>query len=81
MKIRLTSSGKKDYDSLPPSIVRAADKQLALLRKNIRHPSLHAKKYNEARNVWQARVNKQWRLYFTIELDIYWIVRIIPHPK
>jgi plasmid maintenance system killer protein len=30
------------------------------------HPSLHAKKYDEENDVWQARVNKDWRFYFTI---------------
>jgi hypothetical protein len=34
-------------------------------------PSLRAKKYDEAQDYWQARVNRDWRFYFTI----------IPHPK
>jgi hypothetical protein len=34
-----------------------------------------------ARDLWQARVNRNWRFYFMIENDKYIIARIIPHPK
>ena len=36
-------------------------KQSKFLLENLRHPSLHAKKYDEARNLWQARVDYTWR--------------------
>jgi plasmid maintenance system killer protein len=52
-----------------------------LLEQNLRHPSLRAKKYDEARNIWQARVNKDWRFYFLIQDEVYYIIDIIPHPK
>lgn len=29
----------------------------------------------------QARVNKDWRFYFTIVNDTYRILKVIPHPK
>ena len=38
-------------------------------------------KYDEANNVWQARVNRDWRFFFTIEGDVYTMVHIGPHPK
>jgi plasmid maintenance system killer protein len=47
----------------------------------LQHPSLRAKKYDEAHNIWQARVNQDWRFYFKIEDDTYVIVSIVPHPK
>ena len=40
-----------------------------------------AKKYDETRNIWQARINGGWRLYFRIEGDIYFLEGAIPHPK
>ena len=52
-----------------------------LLVEDLRHPSLHAKKYDEARDIWQARVSKSWRFYFQIEGDTYTILSLIPHPK
>jgi plasmid maintenance system killer protein len=51
------------------------------LEQNLRHPSLRAKKYDERQDLWQARVNKDWRFYFLIRDDIYYIVDITPHPK
>jgi hypothetical protein len=48
---------------------------------NLLHPSLHAKKYDKAKGLWQARVNKGWRFYFTIANDTYRIEKIIPHPS
>jgi hypothetical protein len=42
---------------------------------------LHAKKYDEANDIWQARVNRSWRFYFVIRGDEYVILSIIPHPK
>ena len=52
-----------------------------LLLQSLRHPSLRAKKHDEARDIWQARVNGEWRLYFKIEGDAYHLIDLIPHPK
>jgi plasmid maintenance system killer protein len=52
-----------------------------LLLQNLYHPSLHAKKYDESRGLWQARVNKDWRFYFLIQDDAYYLVDIMRHPK
>jgi mRNA-degrading endonuclease RelE of RelBE toxin-antitoxin system len=60
---------------------KAFYKQTELLIQNLQHPSLHAKKYNETNDVWQARVNKSWRFYFTIAGDTYFILAVGPHPK
>jgi mRNA interferase RelE/StbE len=51
------------------------------LLQNLHHPSLRAKKYDEARGLWQARVNYAWRFYFTIEGDVYLMEEIQRHPK
>jgi len=48
---------------------------------NLQHPSLHAKKYDEHTDLWQARVTRSWRFYFKIVGDEYVIISIIPHPK
>jgi hypothetical protein len=49
--------------------------------RDLNHPGLHAKKYDEARDIWQARVNGGWRLYFRIEGDTYVLESIRSHPK
>jgi len=62
-------------------IQQAFDEQALLLLQNLRHPSLRAKKYDEAANKWQARVTREWRFYFTIEDDAHILLDIIRHPK
>lgn len=65
-----------------PSRVRLGFyKQLANLLQDFRYPSLQVKKYDEARDIWQARVNQNWRFYFTIEKDVYNLIDIVIHPK
>jgi mRNA-degrading endonuclease RelE of RelBE toxin-antitoxin system len=81
MKFRFTAKAERDYDILSPILQMRVDKQLALLLQNLRHPSLRAKKYDERQDIWQARVNDNYRFYFHIEGDTYSILAVIPHPK
>ena len=69
----------KKYHSLSKEIQRKFDKQLKYLLQNLRHPSLRAKKYDEERNIWQARVSQGYRFYFLIEKDTYILLNIRPH--
>jgi len=72
---------ERSYASAPAVIQRAFDKQSSLLLTNLHHPSLRAKKYDAGLDLWQARVNRDWRFYFRIRDDVYEIVDIVPHPK
>ena len=81
MRARRTSRFDGDLAGAPPLIQRAFEKQLAFLLTNLRHPSLHAKKYDAARGLWQARVTLSWRFYFTIDSDTYTLHTIRTHPK
>jgi mRNA-degrading endonuclease RelE of RelBE toxin-antitoxin system len=81
MRIELTRRADKDYRGLSQQLRRQVDKQFECLRDNLRHPSLEAKKYGGADNVWQRRVNRDYRFYFPIADDTYRILMIIPHPK
>jgi hypothetical protein len=81
MKLAYSERFLKDYRNAPQQVQRAFNKQSQLLLQNLRHPSLHAKKYDEANDIWQARVNRDWRFYFTIEGDTYQLHTIITHPK
>jgi hypothetical protein len=49
--------------------------------QDIRHPSVRAKKYDVARNIWQGGVNRSWRFYFLIDGETYYLLDIMPHPK
>jgi plasmid maintenance system killer protein len=81
MKIDYLPHTLAALEEAPASVRKAFFKQIQLLTENLRHPSLHAKKYDEAKDIWQARVNRTWRFYFNIVGDTYIIRDVIPHPK
>ena len=81
MKLDYSARFVRSYNKAPLEIRRMFDKQSGLLLENRNHPSLHAKKYSEAEDKWQARVNRSWRFYFKIVGDTYIITDIMPHPK
>jgi plasmid maintenance system killer protein len=81
MSIVLSDRALAAVADAPVPIRKAFYKQLALLALDRRHPSLQAKKYDESGGIWQARVNRDWRFYFTIEGDAYIVHRVTPHPK
>ena len=81
MKIDYTTKGLDAVRQAPPAVQKTFFKQVKFLEQNLRHPSLQAKKYNEAEDKWQARVNRDWRFYFRIIGDTYMILDVIPHPK
>ena len=81
MRVVLTRRAAKDLDGLPPRLQDTVRKQLEILANNIRHPSLQAKKYGGTDDIWQGRVNRDYRFYFRIVGDEYRVQTIIPHPK
>ena len=81
MRFRHTDRSREQVGRAPLHVQKALDKQLRFLIEDLRHPSLRAKKYDEAHDIWQARITRGWRLYFQIQGDTYLILSIIPHPK
>jgi len=81
MKLLFSHRFLRSYQSAPASVQAAFEKQARLLVENLRHPSLRAKKYDLVAGIWQARVTRAWRFYFSIEGDAYLLHDIIPHPK
>jgi plasmid maintenance system killer protein len=81
MRLDYTERFLKSYESAPTRVQQAVDKQLAFLVRDLRHSSLRAKKYDESKNYWQARVNRDWRFYFRIEGDAYILLDVTRHPK
>lgn len=71
----------RSLKNAPTAVQRAFWKQAGSLLRNQQHPSLRAKKYDEAHDVWQARVNREWRFYFQIIRHEYHLLDIVPHPK
>ena len=81
MKIDYLPRAQRALAEAPAQVRKAFFKQVKILERDLRHPSLRAKKYDESRDLWQARVNQHWRFYFHIIDDTYLIRDIIPHPK
>lgn len=81
MEFRFSPQAAKNYGALARALQRATEKQLQYLICDLRHPSLHAKKYNETSGLWLGRINKSWRFYFLIAHDVYVIVSLRKHPK
>jgi mRNA interferase RelE/StbE len=81
MKAAYSKRALDAIEAAPPAVRKAFFKQLTFLLQDLTYPSLRAKKYSESEDIWQARVNQDWRFYFTITGDIYRIEDVIPHPK
>lgn len=79
--VRYSHRFLRQYAAAPLEVRKAFDKQSRYLLENLNHPSLRAKKYDEALDLWQARVNRSWRFYFTIEGEENRLHDIKPHPK
>jgi mRNA-degrading endonuclease RelE of RelBE toxin-antitoxin system len=81
MLVRLSRQADRQYSDLPSRLRKQVDKQLDFLSRNLRHPSIQAKKYGGADDVWQGRVNQDYRFYFKIIGGECQVISIIPHPK
>lgn len=64
---------------LPTVIKKKFEKQLRFLLQDIRYPSLHAKKYDEKKGIWQTRIDDDVRFYFTVKGDTYILHNIKKH--
>ena len=81
MLVRLTERSLKELKAAPLPIQNLFRKQARLLAASLRHPSLHAKKYDEGQDLWQARISRDWRFYFLISGDVYLVLTMNRHPK
>jgi hypothetical protein len=81
MNLVLTERFDRRLRQAPAAVQRAFWKQGGFLLSNSSHPSLRAKKYAGAGDVWQARVNSGWQFYFRIAGGKYYLVDITAHPK
>ena len=81
MRVAYTPQATRSLAKAPAHIRKAFFKQVAFLLGDLHHPSLRAKKYDEARDMWQGHVNDDWRFFFRIVDDVYLVGEIRRHPK
>ena len=55
MRIDYTKTALDTLKNLPLPVRKAFYKQAGFLVENLQHPSLHAKKFSESEDLWQAR--------------------------
>ena len=58
MKHLASPSFWEQYQHLPKEVQRAAEKNFALLKTNLRHPSLHLKRVGK---FWSVRIGRRYR--------------------
>ena len=81
MKYSFTPRFIRSYHNFSQAIQKKFDKQLNYLLDDIKHPSLKAKRFDEERGVWQARVDRSMRFYFVIQDETYILPDIQRHAK
>lgn len=76
----LTPKARKQYKKLPINIQEKFAKQLKLLAKNYRHPSLKTRKMGGL-EIFEARIDLHYRFTFQLEAKNIYILTIGPHDK
>jgi mRNA-degrading endonuclease RelE of RelBE toxin-antitoxin system len=59
-----TEQFEQAYEKLTQAEKRSVRKALTLLGDNPKHPSLHVKKMEGGRNIWEARPSQRLRMTF-----------------
>lgn len=72
---------KEAFRRLDRATRTKADKALALLLSNPRHPSLHLKRIRSMPGVWEARVDRRHRMTLEIRTDCYVLRNIGRHDE
>lgn len=69
MKVVYLRPFAKQYKKLPASVREKFDRQLRRLVKDPQHPSLRARKMVNREEVWEARIDIQYRFTFQFSSD------------
>ncbi|RCK76797.1 MAG: hypothetical protein ANABAC_3222 [Anaerolineae bacterium] len=64
MLFRRTERFKKAFQALPEEIQEKAFKAFRLMAENPRHPSLRVKKIKGSEQIWEGRIDRQYRFTF-----------------
>lgn len=79
MKISYTPRFIRNSRTFGRETYAKLEKQIRFLLCDLKYPSLHAKKYDEQKGIWQARVDDSVRFYFKISSDTYILLDIRRH--
>lgn len=79
MIIQTGKAFDQDYAKLPKNIQALAEKQLALLLENPRHPSLRIKKIKGCKDLWEGQITTHYRFTFKMVGETCLLRRIRTH--
>lgn len=81
MRVALTETFRRCYRDLPQAVQEKVDRQIAMLAANPRHPSLAVKKIKGTQGIWEARVDRGYRMTFAMRDDVVFLRRVGPHDR
>ncbi len=81
MPIELTERFVQQYMRLPRAIQRKVDKALALLDADFRHPGLRSHRVESAPGVFEAYVDRRYRMTFERRSDTFVMRNIDNHDE
>jgi hypothetical protein len=67
MIFRRSERFKRAFQALPSNVQKKALTAFTLFAENPRHPSLQVKKIKGLENVWEGRINRNYRFTFHYE--------------
>jgi addiction module RelE/StbE family toxin len=76
-KIRFTRRFLKSFARLTASVQGKIKKQIALLAENPRHPSLQSKPIQGATGIYEARVDRDYRMTYERDADDTLVLRVV----
>jgi len=79
MNVSFAPHFKERLSKLTVEVQNKFEKQIEFLLRNLRYPSLQAKRYGGVKDLWQARIDREFRFYFLIKEGTYYLVDIRKH--
>jgi mRNA interferase RelE/StbE len=76
-RIKFTRRFWKSFTRLPADVQVRVKKQIALLAENPRHPSLQTKPIQGATGLYEARVDRDYRMTYEREADDRLLLRVV----
>jgi mRNA interferase RelE/StbE len=81
VKLRFTGQFEQAYEKLSRAEKESVQKALSLLEENPGYPSLHIKKLEGTRDIWEARPSRRLRMTFQMEGEMIIMRNVGEHDK
>lgn len=79
MNVYFSDSFRRDFKDLSAEIKKIAEQKIQFFLNNPRHPSLHTKKIQGTRDIWEGRITQNYRFTFQVLQNVYRLRRVGTH--